>query len=94
MIDDVLKAAVGIGLRKLRATQDTFLKRSPVQSSDLIDTEKLFVVKGFEIVVSACTVENSHYAIECADSCFMGKGYAFMGHFAAIGGVDVAKKVI
>jgi hypothetical protein len=40
MINDVLKAAVGIGLRKLRATQDTFLKRSPVQSSDLVDTEK------------------------------------------------------
>ena len=94
MIEPVIEAALGIGQRKLVATQDTFLKRSPVQSSDLIDTEKLFVAKGFEIVVSACTVENSHYAFECADSCFMGKGYAFMGHFAAIGGVDVAKELV
>ena len=44
--------------------------------------------------MSACTVENSHYAFECADSCFMGKGYAFMGHFAAIGGVDKPTELV
>lgn len=90
MINDVIKAAVGIGQRRLIATQDTFLKRSPVQSTDLVNTEKLAVSKGFEIVVTACAIENSHYAFESDDARFTGKGYAFMGHFVAIGGVDAA----
>jgi predicted chitinase len=90
MIESTLKSAVGIGSRKLVATQDTFLKRSPVQSTDLVNTEKLAVTKGFEIVVTACSVENSHYAFESDDARFAGKGYAFMGHFVAVGGIDAA----
>jgi predicted chitinase len=90
VINDVIKAAVGIGSRRLVATQDTFLKRSPVQSTDLVNAEKLAVTKGFEIVVTACTVENSHYAFESDDARFAGKGYAFMGHFVAVGGIDAA----
>jgi predicted chitinase len=95
VINNALQAAVGIGQRRLIATQDTFLKRSPAQSNDPINAGKtLSVTKGFEIVVTACTVENSHYAFESSDARFAGKGYAFMGHFAVIGGVDVPTELV
>lgn len=94
MINDALKAAIGIGQRKLVATQITFLKRSPVQSTELVNTEKLPVATGFEIVVTDCTIENYHYAFTTKDPRFAGKGYAFMGHFAAIGGVDAPVELV
>jgi predicted chitinase len=94
MIESVIEAAVGIGQRKLVATQISFLKRSPVQSTELVNTEKLSVMQGFEIVVTACTIENSHYAFESDDARFSGKGYAFMGHFVAIGAVDAPTELV
>jgi predicted chitinase len=94
MIESVIEAALGIGSRRLVATQDTVLKRSPVQSSELVNTEKLPVMQGFEIVVTACTIENSHYAFESDDARFTGKGYAFMGHFVAIGAVDAPTELV
>jgi hypothetical protein len=94
MINDVLKAAVGIGGKTLRATSDSFLKRFPVQSSALPDDQKLAVKKGFEIKVFTCKIYDKHFMFDSADPRFMGHGFAFVEHFEAIGGALEPEKVL
>ena len=94
MINDVLKAAVGIGSGKvLRATSDSFLKRFPVQSSALPDHQKLGVKAGFELPIYDCKISDNHYVFDSADSRFMGHGYAFLEHFELVGG-EVEKVLV
>lgn len=92
MINDVIRAAVGIGQKMLVARVNTFLKRSPVQSNVLLDTQKKFVVEGFSIPVTQVSVISNHYAFTSDDLRFRGEGYAFLEHFELIGGE--AQKVI
>jgi predicted chitinase len=93
MINDVLKAAVGIGGKTLRATSDSFLKRFPVQSSALPDDQKLAVKKGFEIKVFTCKIYDKHFMFDSADPRFMGHGFAFVEHFELVGG-EVEKVLV
>ena len=94
MINDALKAAVGIGSGKvLRATSDSFLKRFPMQSSNLPDDQKLAVKKGFEIKVFTCKIYDRHFMFDTADPRFMGHGFAFVEHFELVGG-EVEKVLV
>lgn len=86
MINDVLKAAVGIGGKTLRAIADSSLKRFPIQSSALPDHQKLGVKAGFELPIYDCKISDNHYVFDSADSRFMGHGYAFLEHFELVGG--------
>lgn len=94
MINDVLKAAVGIGGKALRATSDSFLKRFPIQSSALPDSQKLSVKAGFELPVYECKISDNHYVFDTTDSRFLGHGYAFLEHFELVGGEADTEKVL
>lgn len=94
MINDALKAAVGIGGKALRATSDSFLKRFPIQSSALPDSQKLSVKAGFELPVYECKISDNHYVFDTTDSRFLGHGYAFLEHFELVGGEADTEKVL
>jgi putative chitinase len=94
MINDAIKAAVGIGGKALRATSDSFLKRFPIQSSVLPDTQKLSVEAGFELPILECKISDNHYVFDSTDSRFLGHGYAFLKHFELVGGEVEAEKVL
>ena len=93
MISDIPLASVGIGGKTLRTKENSFLKRSPIQSSDLTEDQKLSVVTGFELAVVSCKIADNHYVFDTTDSRFLGHGYAFLEHFELIGGEVEVEKV-
>jgi predicted chitinase len=89
MIDDAVRdAAVGIGQKMLVAREASWLKRSPLQSSELDRDQKFFVEAGFTLPLIEVGISSKHYAFRTAFSGFSGEGYAFVEHFDLIGDID------
>jgi len=86
-MNNVIRAAIGMGAKTLRANQTSWLKRMPIQSSELPSDQKIQVVTGFEIPVDNVIIVDGHYQFDSTDMRFFGRGYAFAEHFEFVGEV-------
>jgi len=80
-MDNALRAAVGMGAKTLRANQTSWLKRLPLQSSELPSDQKIKITAGFELPVEDVKIVDKHYQFTSNDVRFLGVGYAFVEHF-------------
>lgn len=80
-------AALGIGAKPvltIKALRDTYLKRSPVDSSQLQPMDLLSLAQGYQVEILSYCLENNHYKINSADLRILGVWYAFAPHVAIL----------
>jgi predicted chitinase len=93
-MDNLSRAAVGIGPQTLKAIAPSFLKRTTGQASTLESDQKIQVITGFEIAVDNCKMFNGHYEFDSSDVRFLGRGYAFAGHFELLGEIESKPELV
>ena len=78
----MFNAAIAIGSTKtyITATENTILKRMPIDSEKLPDTQKMDFLKGDRFDIIGYQEVAGHYKILSANLDFLGGWYAFMGH--------------
>ena len=78
----MFNAAIGISGTKtyITAIENTILKRMPIDSEKLPDTQKMDFLKGDRFDIIGYQEVAGHYKILSANLDFLGGWYAFMGH--------------
>lgn len=80
-------AALGIGAKPvltIKALRDTYLKRSPVDSSQLQPMDLLSLAQDYQVEILSYSLKDNHYKINSADLRIWGVWYAFAPHVAIL----------
>lgn len=91
-----MNAVIGIGkpVITIKALRDTYLKRSPVDSSQQLPMDLLSLQKDYQVEILAYNLEGNHYKILSADLRAIGYWYVFAPHVEILVNGKAAKLLL